>query len=61
MIDSKEATTEITLFNRKFKTPIFSGALSGMVDITEKPLAKIAAGCWMADYFDLKFLINLSS
>jgi len=44
MIDSKEATTEITLFNRKFKTPILSGALSGMVDITEKPLAKMAAG-----------------
>ena len=44
MIDSQEATTEITLFNRKFKTPILSGALSGMVDIAEKPLAKIAAG-----------------
>jgi len=44
MIDSKEATTEITLFKRKFKTPILSGALSGMVDIAEKPLAKIAAG-----------------
>jgi 4-hydroxymandelate oxidase len=44
MIDSQEAVTEITLFNRKFKTPILSGALSGMADITEKPLAKIAAG-----------------
>lgn len=44
MIDSKEATTEITLFKREFKTPILSGALSGMVDIAEKPLAKIAAG-----------------
>ena len=44
MIDSREAATEITLFNRKFATPILSGALSGMVDITEKPLTKIASG-----------------
>ena len=44
MIDSEEASTEITLFNRKFKTPILSGALSGMADITEKPLSKIASG-----------------
>src|SRR4030042_3582188 len=44
MIDSEEANTEITLFNRKFKTPILSGALSGMADITEKPLVKIASG-----------------
>ncbi len=44
MIDSEEANTEITLFNRKFKTPILSGALSGMADITEKPLSKIASG-----------------
>ena len=44
MIDSREANTEITLFKKTFKTPILSGALSGMADITEKPLAKIAAG-----------------
>jgi len=44
LIDSQEANTEITLFKKKFKTPILSGALSGMVDITEKPLGKIAAG-----------------
>jgi 4-hydroxymandelate oxidase len=44
MIDSQEANTEITLFKKTFKTPILSGALSGMVDITEKPLAKIASG-----------------
>ena len=44
MIDSEEASTETTLFNRKFKTPILSGALSGMADITEKPLSKIALG-----------------
>ncbi len=43
MIDSQEANTEITLFKKTFKTPILSGALSGMVDITEKPLAKIAS------------------
>jgi 4-hydroxymandelate oxidase len=44
MIDSREASTEVTLFKRRFGTPILSGALSGMVDIAEKPLAKIAAG-----------------
>jgi isopentenyl diphosphate isomerase/L-lactate dehydrogenase-like FMN-dependent dehydrogenase len=44
MIDSEEASTEITLFNRKFKTPILGGALSGMADITEKPLSKVASG-----------------
>ena len=44
MIDSEEASTEISLFNRKFKTPILSGALSGMADITDKPLVKVASG-----------------
>jgi len=44
MIDSQEASTDVTLFNRKFKTPILSGALSGLVDITDKPLRKIASG-----------------
>lgn len=44
MIDSQEASTEITLFKRKFKTPILSGALSGMMDITDKPLVKVASG-----------------
>lgn len=44
MIDSREASTEVTLFNRKFATPILSGALSGLADITEKPLMKIASG-----------------
>jgi isopentenyl diphosphate isomerase/L-lactate dehydrogenase-like FMN-dependent dehydrogenase len=44
MIDSQEASTEVTLYNRRFSTPILSGALSGMVDITEKPLEKIATG-----------------
>jgi 4-hydroxymandelate oxidase len=44
LIGSQEASTEITLYNRKFATPILSGALSGMTDITEKPLPKIAAG-----------------
>jgi 4-hydroxymandelate oxidase len=44
MIDSLEASTELTLFNRKFGTPILSAALSGMADITEKPLKKIALG-----------------
>ena len=44
LIDSQEASTEITLFGRSFKTPIFSAALSGLADITEKPLPKVAAG-----------------
>ncbi len=44
MIGSQEASTEITLFNRKFKTPILTGALSGMADITDRPLAKVASG-----------------
>jgi isopentenyl diphosphate isomerase/L-lactate dehydrogenase-like FMN-dependent dehydrogenase len=44
VIDSQLASTEITLFKRKFKTPILSGALSGMMDITDKPLVKVASG-----------------
>ncbi len=44
MIDSREASTELTLFNRKFRTPIFSGALSGMTDIVGKSLKEIALG-----------------
>jgi 4-hydroxymandelate oxidase len=44
LIDSAEASTEIALYNRKYKTPILSGAVSGMNDITDKPLVKIASG-----------------
>ena len=44
MIDSEQANTEKTLLGREFKTPVLSGALSGMADITEKPLVKIASG-----------------
>ena len=44
LIDSAQASTEITLFKRKFKTPILSGALSGMVDVTDQPLQKVALG-----------------
>lgn len=44
IIDSEAASTEITLFNRTFKTPILSGALSGLGDITDRPLAKVATG-----------------
>jgi 4-hydroxymandelate oxidase len=43
-IDSIEASTETILFNRKFKTPILSGAISGLTDIAEKPLREIAIG-----------------
>ena len=44
MIDSKPASTELTLFGRTFRTPVLGGAISGMADITEKPLVKIALG-----------------
>ena len=44
LIDSEEASTDITLFNRKFKTPILSAALSSMGDVAEKPLIKVASG-----------------
>ena len=44
IIDSQEASTEITLFGKIFKTPIFSSALSGMQDITENALTKLAIG-----------------
>jgi isopentenyl diphosphate isomerase/L-lactate dehydrogenase-like FMN-dependent dehydrogenase len=44
LIDSQEASTGITLFKHKFRTPIFSAAVSGMSDIAEKPLVKIASG-----------------
>ena len=43
LIGSAEASTEVTLFKRKFKTPILSAALSGMADVAEKPLIKIAS------------------
>ena len=44
MIDSHEASTETVLFNRKFQTPILSAALSGLTEITDKPLRDIALG-----------------
>ena len=44
MIDSQEASTDVTLFGREFKTPILSAALSGLTDITNKPLREISLG-----------------
>ncbi len=44
LIDSAEASTETALFNRTFKTPVLSAAVSGMNDVTDKPLIKIASG-----------------
>ncbi len=44
MIDAVAADTSMTLFGRQFKTPIMCAALSGMTDITDEPLAKIAKG-----------------
>jgi isopentenyl diphosphate isomerase/L-lactate dehydrogenase-like FMN-dependent dehydrogenase len=44
MIDSQEASTEITLYGKKFATPFLSGALSGLTDVAEKPLVKVATG-----------------
>lgn len=42
LIDSKEADTNLELFGCRLKTPIMSGAMSGMTDLDEKPLQKIA-------------------
>lgn len=44
IIDSQEASTETTLYGKKFATPILSGAFSGLTDVAEKPLVKIASG-----------------
>ena len=44
LIDSVEASTQTILFGQKLKTPILAGALSGMNDITDQPLPKIALG-----------------
>lgn len=44
LIESAEASTETTLFKRTFKTPIFCAAVSGMNDIAEKPMVKVASG-----------------
>jgi isopentenyl diphosphate isomerase/L-lactate dehydrogenase-like FMN-dependent dehydrogenase len=44
MIDSVPANTEITILNDKFSTPISCGALSGMTNVTDEPLKKIAEG-----------------
>jgi 4-hydroxymandelate oxidase len=44
VIDSLSASTEVTIFNKKFSTPIASGALSGMTNVTDEPLKKIAEG-----------------
>ena len=44
LIDSVEASTETTLFGCTLKTPILCAALSGMTDIVEKPLVKVARG-----------------
>ncbi|MCK4953366.1 alpha-hydroxy-acid oxidizing protein [Candidatus Bathyarchaeota archaeon] len=42
LIDSKEADTTLELFGCHLKTPIMSGAMSGMTNLDEKPLQKIA-------------------
>ena len=44
MIDSQDASTQFSCFGRTFETPILSAALSGMTDITDNPLSKVAAG-----------------
>jgi isopentenyl diphosphate isomerase/L-lactate dehydrogenase-like FMN-dependent dehydrogenase len=44
IIDSLEASTQTVLFDRNFETPILSAALSGLTDITDKPLTEIAKG-----------------
>lgn len=44
LIDSKWADTSTELFGRHLKTPIMSGAMSGMWNIEKEPLRKIARG-----------------
>jgi isopentenyl diphosphate isomerase/L-lactate dehydrogenase-like FMN-dependent dehydrogenase len=45
IIDSQEASTEITLFGKIFRTPIFSSApFWECKDITENALTKLAIG-----------------
>ena len=44
LLNSDEAGTETTIFGKKLRTPILSAALSGMKNITEDPLKKIAQG-----------------
>jgi len=44
LIDSKEADTTLELFGRQLRTPIMSGAMSGMANIEKEPLWKIAMG-----------------
>ncbi|MFQ6094881.1 MAG: alpha-hydroxy-acid oxidizing protein [Candidatus Bathyarchaeia archaeon] len=44
LIDSKEADTTLELFGHRLKTPIMSGAISGMTNIVKEPLRKIARG-----------------
>ncbi len=44
LIDSKCADTSTKLFDQHLKTPIMSGAMSGMWNIEKEPLRKIALG-----------------
>ena len=44
LIDSKEADTSCEIFGCRLKTPIMSGAMSGMVNIEKDPLRKTARG-----------------
>jgi isopentenyl diphosphate isomerase/L-lactate dehydrogenase-like FMN-dependent dehydrogenase len=44
LIDSVPASTATTLFGCPLQTPILCGAVSGMNDITDHPLVKVAEG-----------------
>ncbi|MGD0331271.1 MAG: alpha-hydroxy-acid oxidizing protein [Nitrososphaeria archaeon] len=44
LIDSKWADTSTELFGQRLKTPVVSGAMSGMANLEKEPLRKIAWG-----------------
>jgi len=44
LIDSKWADTSTELFGQRLKTPVVSGAMSGMGNLEKEPLRKIALG-----------------
>lgn len=44
VIDTEVASTETEIFGQKLRTPIMSGAMSGLQEFTEDPIVKIARG-----------------
>lgn len=44
LIDTEVANTETEIFGHKLRTPVMSGAMSGLQQFTDDPLVKIARG-----------------